>query len=161
MALKLTKPFWQAVGVGTLAGFRSTAAPAVTSHILSHHPSNALKGTHWQYMQSNKVATVLKLLTLTEVVGDKLPNTPNRIVLQGISARMLMGALSGASIYKASGHKAYLGALIGGSAAVLSTFGSFYLRKSVVKNTKIIDPIIGGIEDALVAGSSIGLAKVA
>lgn len=160
MAFKLTTPFWQALGIGTLAGFRSTAAPAVTTHILSHHPSKALEGTPWQYMQSEKVATALKLLTLTEIVGDKLPNTPNRIVLQGISARMLMGAISGASIYKASGHKAYLGALIGGSAAVLSTFGSFYLRKSVVKSTKIFDPIIGGIEDALV-GASISLAKAA
>ncbi|WP_345951856.1 DUF4126 family protein [Mucilaginibacter sp. PAMB04274] len=161
MKFKITNPFWQAVGLGTIAGFRSMSAPALTSHILSHHQSKALANSSLSLMQSNKVATAFKLLAVTEFIGDKLPNAPDRIKLPVISARFLAGALAGASVYKARGGQAYVGALLGGSAAILSTFGSFYLRKATVKGTKIMDPIIGGIEDALVIGASAGLAKAA
>jgi uncharacterized membrane protein len=161
MKLKISNPFWQAVGVGAIAGFRSMSAPALTSHILSHHQSKGLSHTPLSFMQSNKAATAFKLMAFAEFVGDKLPSTPNRIAFPVITTRFLSGALAGASIYKSKGHKAYLGAILGGSAAILSTFGSFYLRKATVKGTKILDPIIGSIEDALVVGASAGLAKVA
>lgn len=161
MAFKITKPFWQALGLGTLAGLRSMTGPAVTSQILSNHHSKALEGTPLNFIQSNKVATALTLLALTEIVADKLPGTPNRIKAPVLATRCLSGALAGASIYKASGGNAYLGALLGGSAAVLSSFGGFYLRKYTVKSTHLVDPIIGSIEDALVIGSGYGLAKAA
>ena len=161
MKLKISDPFWQAVSLGTLAGFRSMSAPAITSHILSHHQSAGLDHSALSFMQSDKAAIAFKLMALAEFAGDKLPSAPNRIAFPVIATRFLSGALAGASIYKAKGHKAYLGAILGGSAAILSTFGSFYLRKATVKGTKILDPIIGGIEDALVVGASAGLAKAA
>lgn len=74
---------------------------------------------------------------------------------------MLSGVLAGASIYKAAGGKMGTGALLGGAAALASTFGSYYLRKSTVKSSHIVDPIIGAIEDALVIGGGVGLAKLA
>lgn len=161
MKLKISNPFWQAVSIGTLAGFRSMSAPAITSHILSHHQSAGLNRSALSFMQSDKTAIAFKLMALAEFAGDKLPSAPNRIAFPVITTRFLSGALAGASIYKAKGHKAYVGAILGGSAAILSTFGSFYLRKATVKGTKILDPIIGSIEDALVVGASAGLAKSA
>jgi uncharacterized membrane protein len=161
MANSITKPFWQALGLGTLAGLRSMSAPAVTSQILSHHHSKALEGSPLSFIQSEKVANALTLLALTELVADKLPSTPNRIKAPILATRCLSGALAGASIYKASGGNAYLGAVLGGSAAVLSSFGAFYLRKYTVKSTHLVDPIIGSIEDALVIGSGYTLAKTA
>jgi uncharacterized membrane protein len=161
MSYKITKPMWQAVGLGAVAGSRAMSAPAITSHILSHHQSNNLNGTALNFMQSNKTATAFKLLAVSEFIGDKLPGAPNRIALPGLTGRFLSGALAGASVYKAGGGKAYIGAILGGSAAILSTFGMFYLRKTTVKGTHILDPIIGGIEDALVLGASAGLAKTA
>lgn len=161
MKLKISDPFWQALSLGTLAGFRSMSAPAITSHILSHHQSAGLNRSALSFMQSDKAAIAFKLMAIAEFVGDKLPSAPNRIAFPVITMRFLSGALAGASIYKAKGHKAYLGAILGGSAAILSTFGSFYLRKATVKGTKILDPIIGSIEDALVVGASAGLAKAA
>jgi hypothetical protein len=47
------------------------------------------------------------------------------------------------------------GALIGSVAALGATFGSYLLRKNVVNKTKIFDPVIGSIEDALVIGAGI------
>jgi uncharacterized membrane protein len=161
MQLKISKPFWQVIGLGTLAGMRSTSAPVITSHLLSHHQSKKLEHSPLQFMQSKTVATTLKVLALGEIAGDKLPSAPNRIKPVVIGARVLAGALAGASIYKAAGGKIIWGALIGGSAAFASTFGSFFLRKSAVRSSHIIDPIIGVIEDALVIGSGIGLSRLA
>ena len=156
--LKITHPFWQALGLGALAGMRSAAAPAIASHILSHHHSKSLTSSKLGFMQSNKVAGLLKVLAVGEFVGDKLPNTPNRIKPAGVIFRCLAGSVSGASIYRATGNNPYVGALIGSAAAFGSTFGSYYLRKGTVTKTKIIDPIIGALEDALVIGAGVGLA---
>jgi len=69
--------------------------------------------------------------------------------------------LAGASISKATGGKVFAGALIGAGSALASTYISFLLRKTTVKGTGIIDPIIGAIEDALVIGAGVGLAQLA
>jgi len=113
------------------------------------------------FMQSKAVANVLTILSIGEVVVDKLPTTPNRTKPAGIIFRGLSGALAGASIYKASGNNVLTGTLIGAASAVASTYISFFLRKSIVKNTSVIDPIIGALEDALVIGAGVGLSQVA
>jgi uncharacterized membrane protein len=157
--LKITHPILQVLGLGALAGMRSTSAPAITSHILSHHHSKKLENSPLNFMQSEKVATVLKIMALGELIGDKLPTAPNRIIPFACAGRCLSGALAGASIFKATGGNALIGGILGGAAAVASTFGSFYLRKGVVEKTKVLDPVIGAIEDALVISSGIGLAR--
>ncbi|WPU91921.1 DUF4126 family protein [Mucilaginibacter sabulilitoris] len=161
MLVKISKPFWQVLSLGTLAGMRSTSAPVITSHILSHHQSKNLEHSPLKFMQSKTVAATLKVLALGEIVGDKLPSAPNRTKPAAIGARVLSGALAGAVIYKATGNNLIVGALLGGTAAFASTFGTFHLRKSVVKSSHIVDPIIGAIEDALVIGGSVGLARLA
>jgi uncharacterized membrane protein len=161
MKLKIEKPFWQVLGVGLLAGMRSVSAPAITSHILSHHRSEKLARSPLSFMQSDAVANGLKVMAVAEFIGDKLPTAPNRIKPVVLFARCISGALAGAGILKASGGNAVVGALLGGTTAFASTFGSFLLRKSVVKNSGVIDPIIGAIEDALVIGAGVELAWLA
>ena len=94
MRFKIATPFWQVIGLGTLAGMRSTSAPVITSHILSHHHSKNLEHSPLSFMQSQQVAKVLKFVALGEVVGDKLPHTPNRIKPAVLTARCLSGALA-------------------------------------------------------------------
>jgi len=161
MQLKISHPFWQVVGIGALAGMRTSSAPAITSHILSHHRSKRLEHSPLSFMQSKTVADTLKFLSMGELVMDKLPSTPNRIKPAGLAFRCLSGALAGASINKATGGKVLAGALLGGAAAIASTYITFILRKTIVKDTGIIDPIIGAIEDALVIGAGISLAQIA
>jgi uncharacterized membrane protein len=158
--LKITKPFWQVFALGVLAGMRSTSAPAIASHILSHHHSKKLEGSPLRFMQSENLANVLKVIALGELVGDKLPAAPNRIEPVGLIARCLSGALAGASIFKANGGKLLVGALLGAGTAAVATYGSYYLRKSLVANTKIFDPYIGALEDVLVIGAGAGLTKL-
>jgi len=151
--LKISKPFWQVLGLGVLAGMRTTSAPIVASQVLSRHPSKHLAASPLRFMQSRNVALGMKLLALGEAVGDKLPKTPNRIAAGGLVGRCLAGSLAGASIYKATGNNALVGAFLGATVALDSTFGSYYLRRFVVTKTDIFDPYIGAVEDALVAAA--------
>lgn len=158
---EIKHPFWQVIGIGMLAGMRTSSAPAITSQILSHHYSKRLARSPLKFMQSKKVANTLTVLSVSELIADKLPSTPNRTQPAGVIFRGLSGALAGASIYKASGNNVLAGTLLGAASAIASTFICFSLRKSVVKNTSVPDPIIGAIEDALVIAAGFGLAKVA
>ena len=161
MKIKISKPLLQVIGIGALAGMRTSSALVVATHILSHHKSKSLEQSPLKFMQSPTVATVLKVLSLSEVVVDKLPATPSRTEPGGVAGRCISGALAGASIYKAVGGKAITGALIGGAVAIAATYGSYFLRKNTAKASRIPDPIIGGIEDALVIGAGVGLCKLA
>jgi uncharacterized membrane protein len=158
--MKPLKPIWQVISLGALAGMRTLSAPVITTHILSNHPSKKLEKSPLRFMQSTTVAAVLKVLSVTELIADKLPSTPNRIEPGGVAGRCLSGALAGASIYKAVGGKALTGALIGGATAIATTYGSYYLRKNIVKANHIADPWIGAAEDALVIGAGISLSKL-
>jgi uncharacterized membrane protein len=159
--IKLSNPFWQVVGLGLLAGMRTTSAPAIASHILSHHHSRRLAKSPLKFMQSDNVALALKVFAVGELIGDKMPNTPNRIKPAGVVFRCLAGSLAGASIYKATGNSILTGAVLGSVVALGSTFGSYFLRKDVVSKTHVLDPIIGAIEDALVVGAGVGLTNIA
>lgn len=159
MHQKILKPFWQALALGVLAGMRANSAPAVVSHILSQQPSGQLENSPLKLLQSSKVANALKVLTLGEFVGDKLPVAGDRIKPVSVTFRSLSGLLAGTSICKANGNHALTGAVLGAAAAFGSTFGSFYLRKMIVKKTGIYDPVIGAIEDILVIGAAISLIK--
>lgn len=158
MKLKISQPVWQVAALGVLAGMRTASAPAITSHILSHHhQSKRFSNSSLGFMRYDDVATALKVFALSELIADKLPSTPNRIKPFALFARCLSGGLAGASVYKASGNNAVNGGLIGTAAAFVSTFGSYLLRKSVVRQTRIFDPLIGAIEDALVIGAGVYL----
>lgn len=160
MKPKISKPLWPVIGLGTLAGMRTLSAPVITTHILSSRPSKKMNISPLKFMQSPTVAAVLKILSVTELIADKLPSTPNRIEPAGVAGRGLSGALAGASIYKAVGGKPLVGALIGGATAIAATYGSYYLRKNIVKANHIADPWIGAVEDALVIGAGISLNKL-
>jgi uncharacterized membrane protein len=158
--LTITHPFWQVLGIGALAGSRSMAAPAITSHILSHHHSRRLEHTPLNFLQSKIASNALLLLAIGEVVADKLPNTPNRIKPAGVIFRCVTGAVAGATVSKATGGKAAAGAVFGAVSALASTYLCFFARKYTVKGTRIIDPIIGALEDALVIGAGAKLIRI-
>ncbi|RFZ84634.1 DUF4126 family protein [Mucilaginibacter terrenus] len=151
------KAFLQAVGLGLVAGMRTMYAPAVASHMYSRHKSRYLRHDPLSFMQSITASKIFKVLAAGELVGDKLPTAPNRTSAPGLIGRAISGMLVGSVVYRANGKPPVVGGLIGGAAAVASTFGCFLLRRAVVKSTKIPDPYIGAVEDVLViaAGAAI------
>jgi uncharacterized membrane protein len=155
----MTKHFWQTVGLGTVAGFRSMTAPALLSaNLVKFHPQG-LTGSPLRYLQKPLVANGLKLLAGSEMVGDKLPQTPDRIAPPVLLGRLLSGALVGAALYRANHANTRNGALLGGLVAGVATFGSFWLRKKATRESGLPISVVGGFEDLLVLGSGLALSK--
>lgn len=67
-----------------------------------------------------------------ELVTDKLPKTPSRLVPPQFGARVSMGALTGAAIGAANGHL-LMGALAGIVGSVLGTLGGSKARAAAAK----------------------------
>ncbi len=152
--------FWPALGFAALAGSRATSGPAFLSQYLSQQAlAPALAGSPLRFLAKPGVATALKFLIAGELVGDKLPNTPNRIVPQQLGVRAASGALIGATVYKTKGGSLAGGALVGALGAVAATYLTFYLRKTISEKTNTNTSLIGAGEDALVLGLGAALAK--
>lgn len=161
MQTRFSKSLWQALSLGVLAGMRTSSAPLIVNQILHKYPSKSLSGSPLRFMKSEKAGIVFKIFAAGELVGDKLPFTPNRIEFGGIVGRCLSGGLAGATIFKANNNNALIGGLLGAAAAFGSTFGSYFLRKAIVKKSQAYDPFIGALEDSIVIGSGIALIRSA
>jgi uncharacterized membrane protein len=159
MRFKTLNLICQAVGLGVIAGMRTFSAPAVISHVYSRRPSKNLEDSPFNLIQSINTSKVFKVLAAGELIGDKLPNTPNRTSAGGLTGRILSGSLAGAVVYKANGKQPLIGALIGSTAAIASAFGCMFLRKALGKSTRIPDPYIGALEDVSVICAATILAK--
>ena len=143
--------FWPTLGFAALAGSRATSAPAFFSRYLSHHPlRSALAGSRVRYLAKPGVQIGLELLLAAEIIGDKLPNTPNRIVPQQLGTRAASGALVGAALYKTKGGSPWLGALVGGLGAAAATYATWWLRTQATELTGGQSELTGAGEDALV-----------
>lgn len=139
----------KAAGLGAIAGMRASVAPSVTSHFLSMHPSAALANSKLSFIQTSTAALVTKLLNAAEIIGDKLPATPNRTTLAQTLPRVTSGAFVGAVIFRANRESVLKGALIGGAAALAATYASFYARQYLDKIPYVKDPLVGILEDVL------------
>ncbi|AHM58856.1 hypothetical protein D770_02945 [Flammeovirgaceae bacterium 311] len=146
-------------GLGAVAGMRTTIAPAVLSHYLSHNPKKSLAKSKLGFMQSSTAAVVTKILTAAEIVADKLPAAPNRIIFSQTLPRVLSGAFVGAVVYKAGKQSSVEGILIGGASALAATYASFYIRKLLGKIPLVKDPLLGVIEDVVAVRSASSMMK--
>ena len=144
--------YLMASGLGFIAGSRSMMAPALVSGYFQTHPSPLLETSPLRAMVSPKAANALRLMALGELVGDKLPKTPNRTAPLPLAGRAASGGLCGAAVFAAAGKPAAWGAAVGLAAAVASTFLTYTLRRSLVQATKIPDPAVAAAEDALMLG---------
>lgn len=115
-----------ALFIGVVAGLRSLTAPAVLSWAAVLHWIN-LNGTWASWMGNIITVIVLSILAVVELVGDKLPKTPNRTAPPVFVARIVLGAFAGAVIGTAWGYRwGGLGAGVIG--AVLGTLGGYQAR---------------------------------
>lgn len=150
----------QAIGLGAIAGMRSMAAPALVSHHLAHDHSESL-GRPFSLVGSPTVATLLKFPALGEMVLDKLPIVPSRIELPPLLGRIGSGALVGATLYRTHGRNLLVGALVGGLAALASTYLIYHLRRVAGERLNVPDGVLGAVEDAVVLGGGLAFLKQA
>ncbi len=143
------------IALGAVAGMRAMLAPVATTRYLSKQkPAKGLAKALSSDIAQNIVAT----LAVGELIGDKLPFTPNRTEAGGVSARILTGAIAGGVLFKSKNKDIALGAAIGGVSALAATFLFFNARRALGKNTVIPDVVTAIVED--IAAVSIAAAAI-
>lgn len=145
--------------MGAVAGMRALSAPAILSEELSKMPTHTLANSPLHFLQSDSVAKGLAVLAATELIGDKIPNVPDRINPPALAVRAASGAVVGATIFLANKDKTLKGAVIGAAAAIVGTFASFYLRKAIKEYAHLPDSVSGAIEDAIMFSSGLAVTK--
>lgn len=153
----IRKDNWLALVVGSIAGIRSMAAPALVSHTMAHTQHQPLASPVLRFMSRTSVANILKMAAAAEVAGDKLPGMPDRTDTPLLIARALSGAFSAAVLYRFSGFNTWKGAIMGGLAAIAATYAIVSFRKSLSEGVGLPNKLVGAAEDAIVAGSSAAL----
>ena len=96
------------------------------------------------------VSTGLSALAVAEAMGDKLPFAPDRIVIPGIAARIVTGALAGAALAPREQRK--VAAVLAAGAAVAASYWTFRLRVRAMR--RYGQARTGVVEDALVLAAS-------
>jgi uncharacterized membrane protein len=116
---------------GVVAGSRVFAALAAVSWAAKLGALN-LDESWLAFMGYSWTPWVFTLLAIVELVTDQLPSTPSRKVPMQFGARIVGGALSGATL-GAAGASWIIGLIAGVIGAVIGTFGGAEIRSYMAK----------------------------
>jgi uncharacterized membrane protein len=136
----------QAFVLGVVSGMRAALGPTLVSHKLSRRPQPDLGRLN--FMRSSTTAVVLKVAAAGELVGDKLPATPDRTEPGPLTGRVLSGALCGAVLGRSARQGAVTGALVGALGAVAGAYAFYGLRRALTRQG-LPDLAVALGEDAL------------
>lgn len=139
----------EASALGAVSGLRAMMGPALLSYTASQKATGELKNS---FLASPKVSVVLGLLSAGELVGDKLPFTPNRTEPQGLAARIVSGAFVGGTICAAHKKSAWTGIALGALSAIAAAYAGQHIRHTISEESGIPSAALGAVEDAIAIG---------
>jgi uncharacterized membrane protein len=136
--------------IAVVAGLRAMTAPAAVSWA-AYLGRIEIDGTWLWFMGHWLTPWIFTVLAVVELVTDQLPSTPSRKVPQQFGARIITGALSGATIGAAMLTTAGWvgGAVAGVIGAIIGTLGGYEARRRLVAATGGRDLPIALAEDAV------------
>jgi uncharacterized membrane protein len=147
-----------AFGIGVVAGLRSLTAPAVVAWA-AHLGWLNLHGSPLAFMGSLWAVAIFTLLAVVEFVTDQLPTTPARTTAVPLTARIVMGALTGACLGVAGGASLWLGALLGVIGGIAGAFGGYQARVGLVRVLHVPDFVVAIPEDLVAIGVGLLIAS--
>ncbi len=98
---------------------------------------------------------IFAILAVGELIGDKLPKTPNRTDKLPLIARVVFGGLVGAIAATSLHGEIVEGALLGSFSALLWSFLGYHIRHSLVKKHGVSDLVVALVEDGVAIGLSV------
>jgi uncharacterized membrane protein len=114
-----------------------------------------VEGT-WGFWSAMHIsAIVFTVLAVGELIGDKLPRTPNRTAAFPLIARIVFGGLVGALCATGLHGSAMEGIILGSASAIAGAFVGFHVRHALVNGQGWSDFAVALTEDLLVIGLSI------
>lgn len=147
-----------ATALGVVAGMRSMAAPAILGRL---GRNGCLKQGCAAGFEKPVVANSLLALAIGEFISDKLPFMPKRTQTGSLIARILSGAICGATFSSALKRSSFVGAVAGASAALGATYAFYELRHAASEQLGLPDPAVALLEDAIVAWVGFTIADIA
>lgn len=135
-----------AFSIGVVAGLRSLTAPAVVAWAAYLGWLN-LHGSPLAFMGSMWAVAIFSILALVEFVTDQLPTTPARTTAVPLTARIVMGALTGACLGGAGGSSLWLSALLGAIGGIAGAFAGYQARVGLVRALRAPDFAVAVPED--------------
>lgn len=134
--------------IGCVAALRSMMAPAIVcaaAYLQWVH----LEGTPLAFMTNRVTLWIFTFLAISELIVDKLPQTPARTAPMGLIARAVTGGLSGAALAASGGKSLAAGALLGAAGGVGGAFAGYQIRKGLVTQMNLPDFVVAVVEDLL------------
>ncbi|MEP7015130.1 MAG: DUF4126 family protein [Verrucomicrobiota bacterium] len=147
-----------AAAIGSMSGLRAFTPLAFVSWlgVWGWLPS---AGSPFAFLGTTICAVIVSILALVELIGDKLPKTPARTAAAPLGARIITGAMSGASICFAGGRHWILGIVAGAIGSIAGAFGGYHLRRFLVQHLRIPDFVVALIEDFVTIAGTLILLK--
>lgn len=143
--------YFKASALGAVAGLRAFAAPALLGYFASNRENNS--------SASRKIFAVLGLLAAGELVGDKLPFTPNRTDAPGLIARVISGAAVGGLLCARGKKSVPAGIATGAASSVAAAYAGQNIRQAIAEKSGIPDAVVGAVEDAIAIGIGVSALK--
>ncbi|MCQ4328866.1 DUF4126 family protein [Stutzerimonas stutzeri] len=140
--------FWGALALGLVTGMRSTLAPTMTSRALAAHDDIDYADEPARTLASHSVQQVLLPMAAAELLGDKMPFAPDRTIVPSMMFRALSGGVTAAALAGMRREPVVLPALIGATAALVSSKIGLSLRKPY-QPQPLINAALGLAEDGL------------
>jgi uncharacterized membrane protein len=117
--------------LGIACGLRAVVGLAAVSWAASSRQL-PLQGTWLSFLGNRVTPYITTFLAIGELINDKLPKTPSRLVPPQFGARVVMGALTGAAIGLSKEHLV-LGILSGITGSVVGTLAGSKARAFAAK----------------------------
>ena len=139
--------------IGLLAGLRSFTPPAAVAW--AAYLGWLKLARPLAFIGSLPAVIILSLLAITEVIFDKLPNTPNRTAPPGLIGRIVTGSFTGACVSIGGGQSAVVGAALGLIGGIVGCFGGYHARAWLVRSLRLPDFYVALLEDLIAMGGSL------
>jgi uncharacterized membrane protein len=143
--------------LGVVAGMRSQLPLALLSLAAGQRNTDQHLP---DILSSPKVTALLLANTAGEIVVDKLPFTPSRLMPGSLVVRAGIGGLAGVLLSRGSGVEPIRAAAVGAVGALVGSYAGYNLRVGLVDATGLPDPLFAVVEDvtAVAIGShAVGL----
>ena len=147
-----------AAGLGAVSGLRTFLAPALLGQAVQTQ-AIPKAGEPFKFLMSETAANVASGLAAAELIGDKLPFTPDRTVAFALAGRAAAGAVVGGAICSSFRKRPFWGAVAGVAGAIGAAYAGFYIRQALTKNGKLPDLLVALAEDAISAGGAIAILR--
>jgi uncharacterized membrane protein len=153
-----TQVFTAASVIGLVSGMRAFLGPSILGQI-ARRGGLEISESPFGKIGHPTTATIVSLLSIGELIGDKLPNMPARTNPLALVPRILSGALCGAVLCASKKRSSVVGAIAGACGAAGGTFAAYHLRKLVTESLELPNPAVGALEDGIAAGVGILITK--